>query len=59
VVPADADAAACEALRQLLEDRLNSITAEADQMCGRPVIAPAAPEATPSTAPASDFMAPG
>jgi lysophospholipid acyltransferase (LPLAT)-like uncharacterized protein len=59
VVPPDADAAACEALRQALEDRLNAITAEADRMCGRPVIVPAAAETTPDTAPASDLMAPG
>jgi lysophospholipid acyltransferase (LPLAT)-like uncharacterized protein len=56
-VPPDADAAACEALRQALEDRLNAITAEADRMCGRPVVAPAAPEATPDPAP--NLMAPG
>lgn len=40
-VPSDADAAALEAARLLLETRLNEITAEADRMCGRVPVTPA------------------
>ena len=46
-VARDADAAAQEAARLLLEERLNALTAEADRLCGRapvepvPLIAPA------------------
>jgi lysophospholipid acyltransferase (LPLAT)-like uncharacterized protein len=40
-VPADADEAALEAARVALEERLNAITATADQLCGRPRIEPA------------------
>ena len=54
MVPRDADPATVEAFRQLLEDRLNAMTAEADRMCGRPGVSPAAdpaeepaPEPTP------------
>jgi lysophospholipid acyltransferase (LPLAT)-like uncharacterized protein len=51
LVPPDADAATCEAYRQLLEDRLNAMTAEADRMCGRPVVSPAAAEPAPEPTP--------
>ncbi len=40
-VPADADDAALEAARVLLETRLNEITAEADRWCGRTPVVPA------------------
>jgi lysophospholipid acyltransferase (LPLAT)-like uncharacterized protein len=40
-VPPDADAAALEAARLILETRLNEITAEADRVCGRPPVEPA------------------
>ena len=45
VVPRDADPAACEAAREELEARLNSLTAEADRLCGH---ASPAPEAAPT-----------
>lgn len=37
----DADAAAVEAARQTIEDRLNAITAEADRLCGHAPVEPA------------------
>ena len=40
-VPRDADAAAREAARQCLEERLNAVTAEADRMVGQEAIEPA------------------
>jgi lysophospholipid acyltransferase (LPLAT)-like uncharacterized protein len=40
-VARDADAAAMEAARLLLEERLNAITAEADRQCGRVPVEPA------------------
>jgi lysophospholipid acyltransferase (LPLAT)-like uncharacterized protein len=39
-VPPDADAAATEALRALLESRLRAMTAEADRRMGHGVLAP-------------------
>jgi len=41
-VPAEADEAALEAARAMLETRLNDMTAEADRRCGRAPVAPAA-----------------
>jgi|SRR5580658_3156074 lysophospholipid acyltransferase (LPLAT)-like uncharacterized protein len=41
LVAPDADAAAQEAARRLLEQRLNAITAEADRYCGRAPVEPA------------------
>jgi hypothetical protein len=40
-VAPNADASALEAARQLLESRLNDITAEADRLCGRRPVEPA------------------
>jgi lysophospholipid acyltransferase (LPLAT)-like uncharacterized protein len=40
-VPRDANAAQVAAARQALEDALNSITAEADRLCGQEPVAPA------------------
>lgn len=52
-IPAGAGLQEIEALRLELEDRLNSITAEADRMCGRPAIEPAeAPPPLPGRPPA-------
>ncbi len=42
-VPADADAAAQEALRLELEARMNALTAAADAACGRVPVSPAPP----------------
>jgi hypothetical protein len=39
-VARDADAAAQEAARQELEDRLNALTREADRLCGRETVPP-------------------
>ncbi|MEX2649837.1 MAG: lysophospholipid acyltransferase family protein [Alphaproteobacteria bacterium] len=44
-VPRDADAAAIEAARHLVEERLNAATAEADRRVGRAAIEPAPVEA--------------
>jgi lysophospholipid acyltransferase (LPLAT)-like uncharacterized protein len=41
VVPRDADKQELERLRQLLEDRLNQVTAEADRRCGQVPVEPA------------------
>lgn len=41
-VPVDADAAALEAARSAIEARLNQMTREADRMCGRQPVEPAA-----------------
>ena len=51
-VAADADAAALEAARAALEERLNDITAEADRRCGQPPVAPA-----PARGASADSMA--
>lgn len=45
-VPPEADAAALEAARRTLEDRLNALTAEADRLVGRAPVEPA-PAAQP------------
>ena len=50
-VPRDADDTELERLRRVLEDYLNSLTAEADRRFGQPVIAPAA-EIPAATSPA-------
>lgn len=46
VVPRDADAAALDAARALLEARLNDLTAEADRICGHVPVEPAPLPAT-------------
>ena len=46
-VPADADAAEQERLRQLLETRMNALTAEADRRCGHPPVEPTPIEPAP------------
>jgi len=54
-VDKDADADAMETARRTLEERLNAITAEADRLCGRTPVEPAAVEAdapAPGGAPA-------
>lgn len=45
-ITAEADATAIEAARRQLENSLNTISAEADRLCGTPVVEPA-PEADP------------
>ena len=52
-VAGDADAAAQETARLVLEERMNAITAEADRHCGRAPVAPA-----PLTAPEADGALP-
>ena len=47
-VPRDADAATLETLRQSLEVRLNSLTDEADRLCGHEPIEPAPLKPTPA-----------
>ena len=42
-VPGDADSAALDVLRLELEERMNSLTAEADRLCGHDPIQPAPP----------------
>ena len=53
-VPRDATEAELERLRHLLEDRLNALTAAADEHFGQPIIEPAAiPESAPESVPKS------
>jgi lysophospholipid acyltransferase (LPLAT)-like uncharacterized protein len=47
-VPDDADHDMLEALRLELETRLNAATAEADRLCGRATVQPAAPDEKPA-----------
>lgn len=46
-VPGDADEATIESFRQLIEERLNQVTREADRLCGRQPVEPA-PSAQPA-----------
>jgi len=48
-VPGDADSAALDVLRLELEERMNSLTAEADRLCGHDPIQPAPESLEPET----------